>query len=195
VRTAAVLLLEINCQMLLSLLRGVMAYASDEDYSWLKERFGIDLWPGGGMGDRMLQKIVEEIRAGILPSDESVATALTEHLESRFEDVFGSLDFIVENSRVACNRQEALKESQDYGQARRSPQSGPTHSTPQYTLDSIEKLHGRVPEMLKAADRLDAFQSFSVLEKELEPIEDCVHGLAAEIDQAIQMEIDRRRGK
>lgn len=41
IRTAALLLLEINCQIMLAISPGSRSFSSTGDYSWLKERFHI----------------------------------------------------------------------------------------------------------------------------------------------------------
>jgi hypothetical protein len=59
----------------------------------------------------------------------------------------------------------------------------------------IEALEARATQIAGAATRLDAFDRFAAVERELEPIEHCVYDLAREVSWAIQAEIDRLRGK
>jgi hypothetical protein len=56
-------------------------------------------------------------------------------------------------------------------------------------------LREHVREISLSPNRLEAFQRFSALESQFEPIEADVHELAAEVDHMIQIEIDRMRGK
>ena len=198
IRTAALILLEINCQLILSLRPGSMCFASDEDYSWIRERFGLDPMRTL-MGDAELKAMVDVIRSGVLPSDESVAITLAEHLESRFEELYAALDFVVESLVGVPGPEAALKKGQYFAEAERGTLDTLKCSldgfAPKYTLNSLEKIQERLPEILKTTGRLDAFHRFSLLEKELEPIEVSVHRLADEVEQMIQLEIDVRRGK
>ena len=59
-------------------------------------------------------------------------------------------------------------------------------------IESIEERAGRIA---RAESRLEAFAEFSRLENSLESIEEPVDMLAIHVDNAIQMEIDIRRGK
>lgn len=100
IETAAKLLLDINCELLLQLSRGWTSYGSDRDYSWLKERFcneSVHLIHH----DDLVPNAVSEFRAVIDLSDKTVANLLVYHLRSRIQDVFGDLEFIVENTRFS----------------------------------------------------------------------------------------------
>ncbi len=177
--------------------RGTTSYGSNEDYSWVEERFGIN--PKAAFMDRdALATMVEAVRGDVLPTNESVVATLEEHLESRFEDLYDALDFIVENTPIE-DRAQALRGSQYFAAMDRG-EVDPRRQSPDdfegsHTLNRIEELRGRIPELRGASDRLDAFHRFSLVERELEPAEDAVHAGAAEVDAMIQAEIDRLRGK
>ncbi len=66
---------------------------------------------------------------------------------------------------------------------------------PAYDIRFVRELERRVADVDTASNRLDSFRQFAAIEKELEPIEECVSGLVDEIDRVIEAEIDRRRGK
>lgn len=197
IRTAAVLLLEINCLLLLALTPGATMVSSAEDYSWLEERFTVNAHVL--MSDqRTLERIVETIRGDVLPSTEVVIATLAEHLTSRFQELYDALDFVVANTAVD-DREEAFRRSQ-YGAAVEAGQITPSLEalqayTPSVTLDTLAGLQGRIAAIGRASDRLEAFDRFAKIERELEPIEEPVHTAAAEVDELIQAEIDRRRGK
>ena len=198
IRTAALILLEINCQLVLSL-HSCGSYASDEDYSWIEERFGKRPFDIMMDGAPVRKEIIDQIRSAVLPTDASVASTLAKHLESRLEDLEGALGFVTECLESVPDREAALKLSQynaecERGQVQPSEYS-PVAFTPRWTVKSIEQLRDRVPEIRGATDRLDAFHRFSLLEVELEPIESCVHKFASKVQDMIQMEIDIRRGK
>lgn len=194
IRTATLILLEINCQMLLTVYPGGRMMSSDEEYSWIEERFGHQSF----LSEEQLQAVVDEIRSGLLPTDESVANMLADHLQDRFAQLDESLDFIVENSGRAANKEEALKESQYYAECQRTtgPQPPPANTfVPKYTLHSIQTLAVQLPQVRVAPSRVDAFAQFAAIEKDLEPVEECVYEVVGKIDEAIQLAIDIARGK
>ena len=197
IRTAALLLLEINCILLLTLKLGMTIISSGEDYSWLEERFGVNAH--AFLGDQpTLERIVEAVRGDMLPSTEAVTGTLVKHLNSRFEELYDALDFIVQNTEVN-DRPEAFRRSQ-YALAIHAGHIAPSFSAlaeyrPSVDFDSLAKLEARIAEIASAPDRVEAFNRFARIEAELEPIEAPVHRGAAEIDEQIQAEIDRRRGK
>ena len=79
-RTACLILIEANCQLLESLPM-MVRYASDESYEWFSERFGNDraAFLGGG------RFAVGTFRAGLFPELSAVAVALADHLSSRLD--------------------------------------------------------------------------------------------------------------
>ena len=197
IETAGKLLLDINCEILMSVYPRTMVYASGEDYSWLKERFGEH--PMRVIGNEaFLARVVEEIRSKIQLGDEMVANTLAEHVESRVEELFRALDFIVENTRCP-DRRTAFIDSQYFGEVRRRS-IDPTRVTTErykakYQLSIIDQLLSAIGLIRRAATRMEAFQQFSVIESQFEPLEDDVSVLAAEVEHMIQMEVDRLRGK
>ena len=197
INTASKILLDINCEMLLSLSPGVTEYHSGENYSWLEQRFGVS---AARIIDRtQCAKIaVEDIRSKIVLSDQTIASTLAENLESRIESVLNALDFVVENTRCA-NRESAIKDSHSFGEWRRkhtkSSQPAEDDTITRHSLSYLDQLRQKLPEIEKAKDRLEAFRLFSILEVEFEPVEENVHELSAEVDHMIQMESDIRRGK
>lgn len=195
--TADVILLDINCQLLLTLNPGGRSYHSGDDYSWIKERFGID--PIAVIFDQdFLKDIVEAFRSEILPKDESIIEVLANHILCRFEDLYESLDSIVATTKIE-NCKVALRESQSYFQAEKNKMDKQTKPKTKpasfYNLEHIEKLQSRALLLCKASDRLEAFQQFSSIEKELELIEEPINAFGLAIDHWIQQEVDRLRGK
>lgn len=194
INTAASILIEANCQLLLSVFP-VSVYASDEDYSWLTERFGIER--RGFIGDEALKHIVESLRSGFVPTREAVVVNLKQHLRCRSEDLCAALDFIVENTGLA-NRDAALIVSQFSAAVDRDevdPRMPPYDYKAAWSMASIEALRVRISELDRASDRMDAFQLFAEIEEAIEPIEAEVRMLVRYVDGMIQNEIDRRRGK
>lgn len=195
-RTAALVLLEISCEMALAISPAAHSIGSNEDYSWLQERFGWNpLW--GFLDEKKLCSVIEEIRSSVLPDDQSVAATLANHMEDRFARLDGALAYIVENVDAVPDKQAVLEESERYAELRQAeePRRPSSRDAGGYTLAMIEAIEARAAQIAGAATRLDAFDRFSAVERELEPIEHCVYGLAREVSWAIQTEIDRLRGK
>ena len=196
IRTAALILLEINCHMVIHMVPGSSMYSSAEDYSWFEERFG---WKPHDLfaGRDKLPIAVEDIRSRVLPSDAAVAQTLAEHLQNRFAEMDDSLTFIAENGAHRSSKETALWDSQFYAEKHRTgaPAAQMKSFVPKYTLQSISSLEEQIVNVSSAPTRLDAFHQFSLIEKDLEPIETDVSDMAAAIDEFIQAEIDRIRGK
>lgn len=197
IRTAALMLLEINCQMLLSGPHSGKSYDPREDYTWILERFGkkpIDIFTNPGT----LEIVLDQIRAGILPTDEFLITTLTEHLKNRFADLHSKLDFIAESLSLS-NKEVALKTSQyrtdiKCGAVNKSKCSIDDYQA-RYQMESVHRLQNSVAGIKGATDRVDAFHKFSELEKEFEPAELCVNQLAEDIESSIEFQLDLQRGK
>lgn len=194
IRTAAIILFEINCLLLLNVFH-VSMFASNEDYSWIEERFRVHR-PGSLFGGtESLQRIVGELRGLVVPDLSAVTGTLVRHLESRFEDLWDAVDFIV-NTTPAESREDALKVAQlDPNVDGREIDTLLAGFAPRWSERTVRELESRIAEVQAATDRLDAFSRFSQLEAELEKIEEPLYGTASEIDDAIQLQIDQMRGK
>jgi len=194
IRTAALILLELNCQMMLTVSPGPRSSSSSDDYSWITERFHLRR----NLFDIDLAAVVDEFRSGLLPSEEAVAGTLADHLHDRFLSLDDGFEFIVDNSNVK-DKEEALRDSQYYAEMERtvnSPQAlDKRNFVPKYLLRFIDELEARIDQVRNAATRLEAFGRFSEIERELEPIEECVNAMVWGIDEAIQLQIDIARGK
>jgi len=195
IETAAKLLLDINCELLLSLSRGCTVYASDEDYSWMKQRFREDR---PFLNTDFIPNAVKDFRASVDLNDESVAELLVKHLQSRIQEVFHNLKFIVENT--ACpDAQTAIRDSQAFNEERREryglPRVKMQGLAERHSIDFLKDLLRRLEEITAGRDRFEAFRAFSLLEYIFEPVEESVQELANEVDGIIQMQIDIARGK
>lgn len=197
IRTAAVLMLEINCYLLTSIPIPSSCYASDEDYSWIAERFNISPMHFTLNGEN-INSAAESIRGGVIPEKSIVISTLVEHLESRVEEFYESLDFIVENTKFT-DREDALIYCQYYESIQNSeldPKAvSPDEYTPRFTLNSIDQANAKVANIVHACDNVDAFYRFSVIEREIEPIERIIYSAYMEVEAMIQREIDLARGK
>lgn len=194
VRTAALIYFEANCSLLLTIF-AVQSYASNEDYSWLEERFGIrssGLLVGGG-----LQGVVDRLREPVLPTLSTVVDALTSHLHSRIADLLADLDFIVDGSRPTT-RGEAARVAQLYAALERGDVVGSTDPDTyagRWTLGSLEDTAKSIRSLGDAVDRLGAFARFADIEQEIEAFEQDVRPLGSFVDRMVDEEVDRLRGK
>jgi hypothetical protein len=165
----------------------------------MTERFGIERRDCFFLDEPELRRIVDAIRTDVLPDDRSVSVILAEHLEGRFEQLYAALDFIVQSLANVADREAALKESQYRAEAERGKldrQQCPLGNfTPKYRLESLERIGARMPNIRSAANRLESFHAFALLEQEFEPIEIDVHELVAHVEASIQFAIDLARGK
>jgi hypothetical protein len=194
VRTAALIYFEANCALLLTVF-SVHSYASNEDYSWLEERFGIrstGLFIGGG-----LQHVVDRLRKPVLPNLETVVDTLKSHLDDRIEGLLADLDFIVDGSRPE-NRDEAARIAQLFAGLERGDIRGstsPDDYVGRWTLGEVEDTKQAIGSLSDAVDRLDAFSRFAEIEQRIEAFEQDIRPLVVIVDQMVDEEIDRRRGK
>jgi hypothetical protein len=195
IETAAKLLLDINCELLLNLSKGCTVYASDEDYSWIKQRFREDR---PFLNTDFVPNAVKEFRATVDLNDESVAQLLVRHLRSRIQEVFRALEFIVENTPCP-DAQTAIRDSQAFNEERRAryglPRIRIEGLAERHSIDFLKELSHRLEEITAGKDRFEAFRAFSILESIFEPVEESVQELATEVDGMIQMQIDIARGK
>lgn len=194
IRTAAVILVEVNCRLLVSVFRVAMI-ASNEDYSWLDVRFGDHRH---FFGDRAaLEPIANDLRARVLPEFDSVSRTLAEHLENRIEEMLDALDFVVSNSGLT-SRAEALQVAQAIAAVERGdadPEGEAADYRAAWSLAGVSTVQSEVASIPGIADPLDAFAAFSSIEERIEALEREVSSLASWIDGRIQYEIDVARGK
>lgn len=197
IRTSAIIYLEINCVLLSALKPYGRGHSSGDDYSWLEETFGSDAL-SLMVDDTFPERAVEQLRADLLPNLGAVQESLEDHLLDRVDGLCDSLNEIMEWLKLE-NRDKALLEAQLYYKqktaATHEPQIERDGFIPKYTLADVESISHNLRSIRETSDRLEAFARFSDLEDALEPIEHIIDVLAIDVDHAIQMEIDRRRGK
>jgi hypothetical protein len=192
-RTACLILFEINCEILLGVPRSHMSYSSDGDYTWLKECFGVERY----MSSEQLQQIVISLRVTLIPDAADVSALLAEYLENRFADFFGQLRYIAENLQSITDEVGALAEAYSYRDSRVKFPDGeiPKSKLERQPIAWIREREQLISTVRKAGTRIEAFERFAVLERNLEPIETAVEDLVVEIDNYIDMQVDIMRGK
>lgn len=202
--SAALILLDLNCELLLKLPPSSMAWSSEDDYRFVEELF--DFKSVFFAREEELPKIIEKIRSGLPMNDTQILTALQTHLSSRIEDVYKDINFIVENGlwwltggehHTPLQEAAALKLAQFCAEV---PPGGDFNQafgsfTPKYDFARIERLKSRANTIGQFPTRIEGFRVFAELETELEPLEKEIHTMTMDIDRAIQLEIDIRRGK
>jgi hypothetical protein len=195
-RTSVMILLELCCQLVMSLKPGA-SYSSDEDFSWLKRRF--DVTPHHLWDDKRLASLVSVFRDGLPIDDSSIRDTLAENLERRISDVDDALDFISGESRVDVDRSGALRDAQKYALEKikvEPPYKNlPKNLDAPLSLDHLQELKSFPDRIRSASDSLAGFEIYAEADIPLERIEFVVSQLAGSIEEAIQFEIDRARGK
>lgn len=196
--TTARLLLEINCILLQSLPNSSRCYASDEDYSWLRDRFGLPSTSFLIMDEDLISKAVQEFRNIIVHNDETVRTLLFDHLLSRIHQAEDALKFVVENTGYT-DYETAIRDSYELHMELCKQEGRSTtllsKSAARHSMTYLSGLKDRIKSILKGADHLDSFHRFSVFESEFEPVEQSVSELETKIDEMIQLQVDIARGK
>lgn len=195
--TAARLLLDINCDLLLGLTRGWTAYASNEDYSWLEQRFGADRVTML-QHEHLIGRAIHEFRSSIQLDDQKVSALLMTHIGSRVQDALDSLDFIVENTKCP-DRETAVRDSCGFNMARRKREGLSTQylagTESRHSVAYLFSVQQRIQEIARTQDKLQAFDLFAHLETEFEPVEESIQELESEVDNQIQLAVDIARGK
>ena len=195
-RSSIVILLELCCRLVTSL-RPSAGYGSNEDFSWLKKRFGIG--PFDLADDEELEKVVAEFRQGVSIDGGSLCVTLAENLENRIEQQFGVLDFISGAATTKMGREKALSEAQAFtlGEIERCPpyRPLPKRLEEKVSLAQLEEMQAIPDQVKNEKDLVKAFEIYANCNTALERIEYMTGQLAAAIEDMIQNEIDIARGK
>jgi hypothetical protein len=170
-----------------------MSYSSDGDYTWLRARFGVERY----MSSEQLQQIIISLRVSLIPDAADVSALLAEYLEDRFADFFGQLRYIAENLQSVTDEVGALAEAYSYRDSRVKFPDGeiPKRKLERQPIVWIREREQFISTVREAGTRIEAFERFAVLERDLEPIETAVEDLVVEIDNYIDMQVDIMRGK
>jgi hypothetical protein len=192
IRAACLILLEINCEML-NIPRAHMSYRSDREYSCLKERFGVERM----LSREEVEGIVQQLRAGLIPETAHIADILADYMVGRFEAFHGELDYIVMNLQQVADQEAALIEAFEYRESRvDNPENEiPPLKIERRTLAWFKVREEQVALIRSAKTRLDAFEQFADIERDLEPTETAVSEVVSQIGSYIDMQVDIARGK
>src|SRR5207249_5183063 len=155
----------------------------------------------GKMIDSM-PTIASKLRSTIGIDENSLAEILSQHLLSRLDELNEQLDFICEYSGAThsgeLKRIQFCKEADGLGELSKDEidQRFEAYSA-KYTLGHVADWRNRA-ELLRTqvgVGKLKLLGMFCEVEQELEPLEGAVNEVASFLDQEIESEIDRRRGK
>lgn len=192
--TSVVILLDIACDLLLNIKTYNFVHSSDEDYSWLEQRFGVKS-SQAMLDETFTENAIRLIKEDVSITDDSIKLTLAENLLSRSSETRHFMDFILENSR-AKTRDQVLKNAYQF--AKNNPQLGERpfkgkHDS--FALKFLEELEKDAGEIANAQDRVIAFNKFAAIEAKFEPVESAIAEITSIIDYQIQLEVDIARGK
>ena len=108
-----------------------------------------------------------------------------------------ALDSVVANTKLP-DRASALSVAQltaDVEPGQVAPDMEPTGYRAEWVESDVTGLAREARSLATARDLPEAFARFSDVEERMEPIKHEISALAAHVDEAIQCEIDRMRGK
>lgn len=156
------LLVEINCELLLSQGWGGSSYGSAEDYSWLEKRFEVRASQTLGDSD-FIQRVAEETRRRVFIDASALGAALADHLVARIADLRSAIDFVLEGTRLFRSPAEVFRASQYRGAALRSGEPAaplpPGGYTPRLGLEVLDDPLARRAEISQGTTRIEAFRS------------------------------------
>lgn len=190
-------LFEIVTDLLLILQPGTRWYSSNDDWTAFCKRYGFD-HPSQALHEGV-PVIVHSLKDGMATDVSSIAAGLAGHLTSRIHEVERALESVSENSGADLTPAAELRRIQFWSERGYVPQTAddPEFSqfVPDVSLDLLTTWRHQAGSLAAETDKLDLFAHFADLEALIEPLEEKIHEAASLVDQAIQAEIDRRRGK
>lgn len=195
-RPAVLMLFEVVCDLIVSLQPSSMSWSSSEDYSKFEKRYGLSAMDAGGERGRAL--IRSHLRQELPLEFLDLRNELVNHLEARLEDLIQALEFVAENVSEKGDLEGALKHIEFWfprGDPSKSPRMAFEVFVPRHNMSELESWKTGTQALQDLNDKLVLFSEFARYESLLEPIEELVYEAAAAIDHAIDMEIDRMRGK
>lgn len=186
IRTAALILLEINCRLLLTLpVRSRWNFREKYETTWLIERFGVASIPPGS---KEPQAIVDQFRAELLPDDAVVRATLSEHLQDRRAEVTRPLDFIARF--FGMDHDGMMKKLPFLEEVREEPAAENYKS--KYSAAFLANLNRGIGRLKRSKTRIEAFTRFADVEMNLEGL---VSGVETFLDRQIEIARDIARGK
>jgi hypothetical protein len=197
-RTTVAIQIHLACGLVRTLKPGSAGYSSKQDFSWLIERFGIRN-PSALWEEREMERVLAEIRGAADVDTRAVPAALAENLEERIEALDETVEFLADETQIAKTPDAIIAAAQAFTLKKltREVAYPPPPRGLDKPLDSsvIDRVR-RIPDVLRnPSDSLKVFDVFAEADAALDRTEYVLEQLAVAVDQAIQLEIDRARGK
>lgn len=190
-------LFEIATDLFATMPISTFAASSSDDYQWLKMQYGIQ--PTDLIEVDARRKVSEQLIKEIIPDTHALGESLALHISSRADELLEALDFIAENMQSAEDRATALKAIQYWQEFPDRPfienDDRFRQYSPQHDLKLFERISQQVENLTNIPNRIEVFRVFSEIEWILEPVENQVYEVSAQVERHIQLEIDLRLGK
>jgi len=197
-RSAVIVLYDVAVELLTRLPGWSVGYSSGDDWTSFCQRYGFkgpfDLMHRGG-----LDKIAASLRTGVNLTTRELGEGLAQHLKERLDEMERAIAFVADNSVGGLTPQQELKRIQFWAEHDVVPHDANDSRLRSYVArfseEDIQRWRAASAALAQHTDRLDLFSAFARIELEIEELEEMVHEVASLLDQAIQFEVDRRRGK
>lgn len=196
IRPVVIVLYDIVTDLMRILKPGSMSYSAPNHWTEFCKRYGFE---HPHQVFRGIDTIVKALKEGMHPNVTDIACALSDHIESRVDEMEYALNFLSNDSGAGFSPQEELRRVQfwaefDYVPQKKDDERFKDYSAP-VSMEKFAEWRSQGNELQSETDKLELFIRFSQIEADIEPIEERIHEAASLLDEAIQAEIDRARGK
>lgn len=202
IRVSTTLLFEVVCELLVLLPPGGMSSSSRINYDspdWTKFYREYNLKKHHFIEQEDLKSISSKLRSGIVLDCDLMRRLLREHLKSRIQEVIEALDFVMRDGLRINSRSESLKCIQFTASGQviglRDRRVALKGFRPKYSIKDFGRWRGDVIKFDKIKNKVSLFVAFADIEQNFEELESIICEAAADLDSAIQLEIDVMRGK
>lgn len=192
IRPVVLLLFELACDLLVTLLPGSYSTSGRDDWSEFERRFQVSV--GEAFRVEGAKRIRDVLRKGLHLEVTELRELLADHLESRVTDILKALDFIGAGSNFDYFEEikaEIIEHSDRYSDGSK----GFKKKFTTFTVDRFAKMRIEIATLRQSTDKVRLFAGFADAEGIFEPMEFCLHELEGKIEWAIQIEAEIRRGK
>jgi hypothetical protein len=197
-RSAVLVLYDITADLLTRLRPGGISYSGTDDWTGFCQRYGLK-GPSGFLGEGGLERIAAQLRAGVHLDAHDLAQGLANHLAERVDSIERAIAFVAENAIGELTLEQELKRIQFWAEHGEVPPDSKDSRflsyTARYSMQDLARWRAGSRALIEYTDKLELFGAFARTEVEVEDLEEKVYEVEAIMDQAIQQEIDLRRGK
>jgi hypothetical protein len=197
IRPVVTVFFDIVADLILILKPGSMSYSSTDDWTEFCKRYGFE--NPHQVFSEGLSRIVDTLKKDMHPDVGAIAGALADHIDSRVDEMEETLGFLSKDSGAGFSIEEELRRVQfwaefDYVPHNRNEELFEKYTAP-ITLETFTEWRSQGSQLKDEPDKLRLFLRFAEIEGAIEPLEERIHEAASLLDEAIQLEIDRARGK